>query len=305
MLTNSAAAVSDAFDENIGNNRAWNLTEVSAVADLVISAGGTPDPVDEGGLLTYTISFVNNGPSKAHDVAIIDTFPPEVQVVSANLFDILLKSAPLRDAVVFADRIICEIGDLAPGEGGTLIIVVRVPLNTLAITLTNTATIVSDSVDPDPSNNTVITQTDVNGCTLPAAPTGVLASNGVSNTTVFIVWSGVPGATHYDIYRSTVADFATAEFLGATVQTEFLDLDPEPPVIDMSGCHHIECTKAFYWVVAVNGCGDSVPSIPDEGYESLLKSASFSSQYGNLILLGLLLAGLHGFKRASRTRRTL
>jgi len=301
ILTNSAVALADTFDANIADNRAWNLTEVLAAADLSVSKEASPEPVAAGELLTYTITFENDGPSDAHGVAIVDTFPPEVEILSVDMFDVIMKSLDPRHCVVYTDRIICERNDVAVGEGGTIIIVARVPANTLDTVLTNEATVSARTADPVPANNSASAASEVVGCMLPAVPSRVCATNGLGDVTVYINWKCAEGAEFYEIYRGTTDDFASAAFLGATVETEFFDLDPEPPHCDHTGCCRIKPTVAYYWVVAVNECGESEPSQSDEGFERV-KSANASSYAGTLIVLGLMLAGLICGKRTRNAK---
>jgi uncharacterized repeat protein (TIGR01451 family) len=89
----------------------------------------TADPGDE---ITYTLAYDNVGTGKATEVKITDTLPVGVTLVSAT---------PLYDSV--SNRTYTwDIGDLGPGEGGTIIIVVEVDVGTADRTLLhNSATL--------------------------------------------------------------------------------------------------------------------------------------------------------------------
>src|SRR4029434_7231081 len=62
-ITNSATASSSTPDATSGNNTGTTTTTVSSQADLAVTKSDSPDPVTAGSNLTYTINFVNNGPS--------------------------------------------------------------------------------------------------------------------------------------------------------------------------------------------------------------------------------------------------
>src|SRR5205807_2375689 len=67
-ITDNAVAGSATSDPTPGNNTGTATTTVSAAAataDLAVTNADSPDPVTAGNNLTYTINFVNNGPSAA------------------------------------------------------------------------------------------------------------------------------------------------------------------------------------------------------------------------------------------------
>ena len=51
------------------------------MSDLSITMSGTPDPVDAGSNLTYTIKATNSGPSTDPDAVVTDTLPANVTFV--------------------------------------------------------------------------------------------------------------------------------------------------------------------------------------------------------------------------------
>ena len=87
---------------------------------------------DPGDLITYTITYDNVGTGKATEVKITDTLPVGVELVSAT---------PWYNSI--SNRTYTwDIGDLGPGEGGTIIIVVKVTVGTADRTLLhNSATL--------------------------------------------------------------------------------------------------------------------------------------------------------------------
>ena len=71
--------------------------EISAIPMTVapllgISGGGSPDPVDAGGTLTYTLDYGNTGNADATGVVISDTVPANTTFVSATAGGVLSGS---------------------------------------------------------------------------------------------------------------------------------------------------------------------------------------------------------------------
>ena len=289
LIQNDACTYSDEYDPDTSNNYATTNTTADSVADLSVLKTDDPDPVVAGELLEYEIIFMNHGPGLARDVALVDVFPPELEIISAVVFDAFFKSSTPADCILLPDRAICELGDIQPGDGGTLIIVGRVAAGTPDTTITNSVEIVSDTADPDETNNTSTEDTTVVACAVPVKPTNVVATNGIHLHTVVITWDPAPTATAYEVYRNTVPDFDTSTLLATVGVEEYLDYKPAPAYVVSPGCAKPDPTVFFYWVVAVNDCGSSVPSNPDEGYENSLKSAGGLlpvGYLGDLTLLG-------------------
>ncbi len=87
---------------------------------------------DPGDLITYTITYDNVGTGKATEVKITDTLPVGVELVSATPWYTSVSNRTYT----------WDIGDLGPGEGGTIIIVVKVTIGTADRTLLhNSATL--------------------------------------------------------------------------------------------------------------------------------------------------------------------
>ncbi|MCP4168020.1 MAG: DUF11 domain-containing protein, partial [Chloroflexi bacterium] len=115
-----------------------------------------PITVTAGSLITYEIVVDNNaGPSTAQSVDIKDTLPPGVSLVDASIERTGSGPAACGGPV-------CQVGDMAVGETVTITIVglvgPSVPDNTL---IENTATVFSNTPDPDEENNSDTAQTVV------------------------------------------------------------------------------------------------------------------------------------------------
>ncbi len=82
-INNNAVAASTTPDPTPGNNTGTATTTVNTQADLAVTKSDAPDPVSAGANLTYTINFINNGPSDAQTVTVTDAVPANTTVVSA------------------------------------------------------------------------------------------------------------------------------------------------------------------------------------------------------------------------------
>jgi uncharacterized repeat protein (TIGR01451 family) len=114
-----------------------------SVADLALSITDTPDPVTVGTTLTYTLLVSNNGPAAAAGVVLTDTLPSGVNVVS------------IPPSCSGTSTVTCNLTTLASDASDTVDIVVT---PTVAGTITNTAIVTANEIDPDASNNTTIGQ---------------------------------------------------------------------------------------------------------------------------------------------------
>ena len=158
-------------------------------ADLSITKSDSPDPVTAGATLTYTLTVTNNGPSDATGVIVTDPLPAGITLVSATA-----SPGSCGGAVS------CNLGTLASGASATITIVVTVdaamPCGTV---LTNTASVVSNTLDPNAGNNTTSADTVV-ACPADlsiaktAAPDPVTAGNELAYT-LTVTNNGPAGAT--------------------------------------------------------------------------------------------------------------
>lgn len=152
LLINTATVQSDTPDPNPDNNTDTEELPVQLAADLAITKLGSPSPVSAGGLLTYTLDLTNLGPADAQNVSLTDPLPPPLSDGTYSLDNggtwqpwtgsLALGTLPAGD-----HRQILLRGTVAQGTSGTL---------------TNTATVASDTPDPRPENNesTALTPVD-------------------------------------------------------------------------------------------------------------------------------------------------
>ena len=137
---------SSTSDPNTANNIDNADTSIIGLADLILTKSGPP-AVTAGEGVTYTIVVNNAGPSTAQSVDVKDTLPQGVTYAAATVE----RSGGGLTACASA---ICQVGDMAVGETLTLtvsgVVAASVAENSV---LTNTATVFSDTPDPNEGNN--------------------------------------------------------------------------------------------------------------------------------------------------------
>src|SRR2546426_6298564 len=129
-------------------------------ADLEVSKSDAPDPVSPGGNITYTLVVTNNGPSAAMAVTLTDPVPLLTTFVSL--------SAPSGWTCTTspAGLITGTTVSLAVSSPATFTLVVQVnPITPGGTVITNTATVISPTPDPNQGNNSATAETMVSaGC---------------------------------------------------------------------------------------------------------------------------------------------
>ncbi len=137
-----------------------NFKTTPPSADLAVTKLDTPDPVDAGTDLVYTITVTNNGPGSASNASLSDTLPANTTFVS------------------LASPGGWTCGGLVVGSGGTLTCThPSLPAGSSVFTLTvhvdgaapigtglfNTATVSSSTPDPNPGNESATANTTISG----------------------------------------------------------------------------------------------------------------------------------------------
>ena len=126
-------------------------TTVSASTDLSITKSSLSDPIIAGESLTYSINVVNSGPSDAQNVVVSDTLPagllnPEYSLDAGATWSNWTGSVSL-DTLAFATSQDISITGMVDSS--------------VLGTLSNSATISSDTADKDPLNNTFTLDTSI------------------------------------------------------------------------------------------------------------------------------------------------
>ncbi|MCP4424686.1 MAG: DUF11 domain-containing protein [Chloroflexi bacterium] len=151
QISNTAIVSSSSLELNPDDNQDTEITTVISEADLFIIKTDSPDPVMAGNQLTWTLGVRNDGPADALNVIVRDTIPANLTFVSATsaLFNCNYNSG--------AREVICtssaSSGALGVGQTASISLVVNVPPNYAANSITNTASVFTTTDDPDPSND--------------------------------------------------------------------------------------------------------------------------------------------------------
>jgi hypothetical protein len=112
--------------------------------------------------VTYTVNVSNGGPDTAENVVLTDNLPTGVSFVSVT------PGAP--DCTESSGVVTCDLGAIASGASVDVEIVVT---TTTDGTITNIASVESDTSDPNTGNNSASEDTTVN----PGAPIGIIVDN--------------------------------------------------------------------------------------------------------------------------------
>ena len=141
-----AATATDSRGNTSEFSRAVQLVALPP-ADVAVTTTASPNPVNLGQDLTFSITATNNGPINATGVVVSDRLPSNVEFVSGT------GGAQVVNGVVQFDNF-----SLTNGESRTLTYTVR---PSLIGTISNDARVETGGIDPDPSNNQASTNVDV------------------------------------------------------------------------------------------------------------------------------------------------
>lgn len=208
-ITNTAVVHSDTPDPNPDNNTSTVVTPVVPAgpeADLSIRKTSAPNPVQPGGILTYTLTISNAGPDAAQNVILRDNVPAGLTGVEFSLNQGATWQ-PWSGSV--------NLGTLA--AGGQIVVLLRGTVTAAAsASILNTAVVSSDTPDPDPFNNTDTNQTDVGtvadlAVTKSAQPT--LAVPGERLTyTITVTNLGPANAENVTLFDAIPPELSAVEF---------------------------------------------------------------------------------------------
>lgn len=145
-------------------NAYWDFASMPKFANLSITKTAAPDPVIAGGTLVYTIQVANNGAHAATNVRMSDSLPAGTLYRSHTAPAGWTCTTPPVNA---NGTIACTngtTGTLANGASATFTITVTAPGT--AGTITNTASVASDTIDAVAGNNTATRAATVNLATV-------------------------------------------------------------------------------------------------------------------------------------------
>ena len=150
-ITNTASIMSfGVTDPNLANNTATDTTLVASPtqADVSIIKTASPEPVNQGTNLSYTLIVKNGGPAVAQSVVVTDPIPAQVTYSSSQ------TTAGTCTYSAVTTTVSCNIGNLSVGSTVVITINVNAAVFSSSTLSTNTATVSASTTDPNASNNT-------------------------------------------------------------------------------------------------------------------------------------------------------
>lgn len=168
VITNTATVSSSTTDPDT-NDLSSSATVIATDpgADLRIGKTAVPATVAAGETITYTIQVDNIGSQGAGNVKIVDFVPANTTFVGASAGSGTGSGLCAPTSVTPSGAMECYLNTIGAQQGRTVSMTVRVNPDAAGATITNTATVSSDTPDPNSSNNTATVQTPVS----PVAPT--------------------------------------------------------------------------------------------------------------------------------------
>ncbi|MFF0435197.1 hypothetical protein ACFYU9_23560 [Streptomyces sp. NPDC004327] len=131
----------------IGAGDRHTLAVTRPLADLATSISASPEPVADGGTLTYSVRVHNYGPTSADDVVLTDHLPANARYAGASTSVGFCDTPPTGTT----DTVTCHFGTLGRGAAATVTISVKVRASGGGVT--NKVSATSDTQDPRPDNN--------------------------------------------------------------------------------------------------------------------------------------------------------
>lgn len=203
-ISNTVTVSSQTPDPDPYNNEYTEVVTLEGSADLSLTKTASPEPAITGQKLTYTIQVTNNGPSEAANIVISDLLPPGLENVEYSTDGVNFLPWNGQYNQTF----------LAANETITLLLTAHVsPYQTED--LINTATVVSDTFDPDIDNNTDTVVTPASSLAdLQMKKTGPASANAGEAIvyTLTVTNNGPGGALDLEITDAIPAAVIDAEF---------------------------------------------------------------------------------------------
>ncbi len=147
--TATTVATLNENDPDLSNNTVVSVTDVGRVTDLAVNIADTPDPLaDPNGVITYTVTVENFGPSDATGVMAMLALDPNTVFESST--------AGVHDGSPVGGVVSVDIGALTFGGASSFDVVVSPVVQGV---FTATADVTGAQSDPDTGNNTATEET--------------------------------------------------------------------------------------------------------------------------------------------------
>ncbi len=265
-ISNTASAESaTTTDPDTDDNLSTTETTVATQADLVVTKDDSPDPVNAGATLEYTIEVDNTtGPSDAANVNVFDTLPTSgITNVRACVVDLVVDCTDEANYLAYAypddspDPI--SVGIVPAGGSKFVHIRVDVLSNVAnASTLTNSASATSDTADLDTANNTegedTTTSVDADMSVDKSGPATAVSPSTVTYT--LTVHNGGPS----DAASATVSD---------TLPSSLLVSHPSAKYCVVTNL--VDCLSDGQYTAYTNGSAIALGNMPDGGADQVVK----------------------------------
>jgi uncharacterized repeat protein (TIGR01451 family) len=149
-LIDVGSVTSQETDPNPSSESITLKSSVELAADVSVAIAAAPDPDPIDGDLTFTVTVSNSGPSPASNVVATLPIPASATFVSA--------SSTSGTTTFGGGQVTASLGSLASGVSATVTVVVQA--NAIG-TLSATAQVSSDNIDPNTGNNSASTSVAV------------------------------------------------------------------------------------------------------------------------------------------------
>lgn len=168
-IVDEAQVTSQESDPNTDAESTLIPVVVETNADVSVALAESPSPALAGGELTYTMTVANHGPDGAPDVVATMPIAPGLSFVSAT--------SDIGNVTLSNGQVVADLGDMPAGGRAAVTIILRA---SAAGTVTETATVSSETIDPNPGDETSSVTTTVD----PASDlvVGITADSAVAAT---------------------------------------------------------------------------------------------------------------------------
>lgn len=241
--TNTATVNSaDVGDPDRTDNTGSVTSQVTALADVIVSKTATPNPVRAGTPLTYVLTARNNGPSTASAVQAVDTLPANAAFVSMGAVT-GSGSCTAPTPGTTGGTITCNWASITTGAQQTATFIVRPLTSAAGGNVVNQATITTSTEESNSGNNSTSITTPVTAAQVDILVNKVDSVDPVAlgQSTVYTVTvtnAGPSFATNVQLVDTFPSGSPTATFSyqgGLTISPPGVGTCSEPPIDATSG----------------------------------------------------------------------